>query len=155
MRVLVVEDEPLKLEEVESALEAMSQNFIIDCARSVRSAIDHFRSGQRPAAIVLDMSLPTFDIEPGESGGLPKPFGGIEIMRYLERIELSVPIIILTGYPAFEDDSGIITLAELERSIRSEFPNRLISVIQYSVVSDEWIQILQTRMFGIIKQKDD
>lgn len=148
MNVLLVEDETHKLDELVKVFHPLDGAKTFQ-ARSVRSAIDFFRDGGSVGLMVLDMSLPTFDIDENESGGTPQPFGGIEILRYLSRISAAIPTIVFTGYPAFEDDRGIVTLSALEDEMREEFNNAFLGIVQYSAFSDEWVAKLKAVYFKV------
>lgn len=65
MRVLLVEDEDPKLRHVESRLRVELPGADIDVCRSVNSATDYL-DHTVPDLILLDMSLPTFDVSERE-----------------------------------------------------------------------------------------
>src|SRR5664279_1242884 len=100
MNILLVEDEAPKQQHISSAIFDVQPEAEVRIARSVRSAIDEMRKRQ-PDLMLLDMSLPTFDVGPTESGGRPQNFGGSEILRYMDLYELHVPTVVVTAYEAF------------------------------------------------------
>jgi len=67
--VLVIEDSDAKLASVVAALTAMLPLYPIETAKSVRSAVAALETNTF-RLIVADMSLPTFDVESRERGGL-------------------------------------------------------------------------------------
>ena len=70
MRVLLVEDEAPKLANLKDFLRRGYPEFEVATAKSVRSAVDALRVHDADfAMVILDMSLPTFDIQNNESGG--------------------------------------------------------------------------------------
>ena len=109
MNILLVEDEDPKRANIIRALNKIRPASDIIEARSVNSAITQLRSTV-PDLILLDMSLPTFDIGPGEPGGRPQGFGGIEVLRYIDRFKLRVPVIVITAYEAFAREGRQIGL---------------------------------------------
>ena len=142
MNLLLVEDEAQKLDELNRLCLSFPRARTVS-VRSVRSALDYFREGGLVDLMILDMSLPTFDIDETESGGTPRPFGGIDVMRNLSRLDLQVATVVFTGYQSFEDDSGVITIDILEDKMREEFGAFLIEVVQYTPFSDDWMNRLK------------
>lgn len=142
MKLLLVEDEAQKLAELRQLFEGLT-TAKVTCARSVRSAIDFVREGGAVDLIILDMSLPTFDIDEAESGGTPRPFGGIDVMRSLVRYRMFIPTVVFTGYQSFEDDSGTVSLESLTAKMREEFGEMLIDVVQYTPFSSDWGKTLK------------
>lgn len=68
MKILVADDEEPKLASIVDWLSIFCSSSEIVTARSVRSAIDVILDA-KPELVLLDMSLPTFDVSPGETGG--------------------------------------------------------------------------------------
>lgn len=151
MRILVVEDETPKRESVSEVIANIGFDCTIKFAMSVRSATRLLQLEQFDF-IVLDMSLPTFDVTEDEFGGRPQGFGGVEVIRHLEREELTLPIAVVTAYEAFsvvEESEGSsvgkeVSLAELSEDLRNEFPGYPISVIKYDTVVDDWKSLLSS-----------
>jgi response regulator of citrate/malate metabolism len=63
VRVLLIEDEVPKQEHILSALKELRPLAAVRVARSVKSAIEEIVT-HSPELLLLDMSLPTFDIGP-------------------------------------------------------------------------------------------
>lgn len=144
MRLLLVEDERTKGEKIISCLMDKFPEIDISLARSVRSALK--KLDQIPYdLVVLDMSLPTFDISEDEHGGRPQGFGGVEVMRDMINYEIITPVIVVTAYEYFSADSNEdlahgkeSTLMELKEELGDEFPGIFIELIKYDTFSDEW-----------------
>ncbi|HEK1690773.1 TPA: response regulator [Pseudomonas putida] len=161
MKVLVVEDEIPKRESIAEVITNIGFECSIDFAMSVRSAIKLLRD-ENFDFIVLDMSLPTFDVTEDEFGGRPQGFGGVEVIRYLEREEVVIPIAVVTAYEAFSiagesDGSSVdkeVTLAELSEDLRNEFFAYDISVIKYDTVVDDWKNLLSSVINNLKRDSD-
>ena len=104
-RILLVEDEAPKCRHIERFITDIVRPVSILVAKSVNSALDNIES-ELPDLLLLDMSLPTFDVGDRESGGRPQGFGGIEILRYMKLAGLQCPTIVITGYEAFLRETG-------------------------------------------------
>ncbi|QKG68474.1 response regulator [Pseudomonas sp. B14-6] len=144
MRLLLVEDEGPKSEKIASCLLDEFPGVDIHTAKSVRSALK--KLDQFPYdLVVLDMSLPTFDISEDEHGGRPQGFGGVEVMRDMSNYEIIAPVIVVTAYEYFSVDSSEdlahgkeSTLPELKQELGDEFPEIFVDLIKYDTFSDEW-----------------
>lgn len=157
MRILIVEDEGPKCNKILACIKEIPScnESIADVARSVRSALD-FIDENIYDVILLDMSLPTFDISEDEQGGRPQGFGGLEVMRDLSNLEMFTPVIVVTAYEYFSDEhddkeSGKeATLAELAESLSEEFPEFFCGLVKYETYSDEWRVELSSFMSKLI-----
>ncbi|MEK4011121.1 response regulator [Peribacillus sp. FSL M8-0224] len=134
MRILVIEDDQQKSEQLIGFLEEHLNNTIIELESS-------YTNGLRALAIkdynllLLDMSLPTFKITVEQSGGKPMSFAGEEILRQLSRRNIKVPTIVITQYDRFERD---LSLKELRKSIADKSYSNYIDTIYYNTTNDSW-----------------
>lgn len=145
-RVLIVEDEMPKLTHIQKFLQGVTPGAEIIAARSVNSALDELEA-KLPDLLLLDMSLPTFDIGERESGGRPQGFGGIEILRYMALSHLCCPTIVITGYEGFLRESGEhVDLSQMRADLIGEFPDFLRGVLHYNSSFDEWKESLATTL---------
>jgi CheY-like chemotaxis protein len=142
MNVLIVEDEGPKRDHVSTMVLNRWPDATIGVAKSVRSAIAAVRKAP-PSLILLDMSLPTFDVEPGEPGGRPQGFGGIEVLRYLERYGIAVPVIVVTAYEAFSIDGKEIGLEGLAKVLGDEHKELFRGLVYFNSVFGDWRQKLE------------
>jgi CheY-like chemotaxis protein len=143
---MVADDESPKLSSVVEFLEGSLADISITKTRSVRSTIDVLKR-VRPDILVLDMSLPTFDVAPGEKGGRPQNLGGEEVLRYMEFYDLSCPVIIITQYDHFSDNGKHIPLAKVAMRLRLEHPNNFKDMIHYGgSTSTAWRSDLKAAM---------
>ena len=138
INVLIVEDEAPKLAHIKAFILQVLSSVAIRVARSVNSALDEIDDGL-PDLLLLDMSLPTFDIDKNEAGGRPRGFGGKEIMRHMMLSGVKCPVIVITGYEAFPRDAGKpIELAQIKDELDLEFPNMLVGMLHYNSTYEEW-----------------
>ncbi|MBD9573695.1 response regulator [Pseudomonas sp. PDM23] len=151
MRLLLVEDEGPKAEKIVSCLLRGLDEPDIHVAKSVRSALK--RLDQIPYdLVVLDMSLPTFDVSEDEHGGRPQGFGGVEVMRDMINYEVRTPVIVVTAYEHFiaDGDEELAhgkesTIKELRDELCLEFSEIFIELIKYDTFTDEWqAQLLES-----------
>ena len=135
--ILIVEDSDSKLNSVQAVIAKEFPSAQIRFALSVRSAIDALAEFT-PDMIVADMSLPTFDIESRERGGTPRPFGGIEVFETLERFDISVPVLVLTSYPAIVEGNQAVGLTELSKRLQADFPPWFLGTVYFDPAYSNW-----------------
>ena len=150
MKVLIAEDEYQKLRHLRAFVTDNITDPIILEARSVRSAIDQLEE-ERPHLVLLDMSLPTFDVAPGESGGRPQGFGGAEVMRYMDFLGIVAPVVVVTAYEGFEDKGKSVDLSLLEARLRDDHASTFRGIVYYSGLASDWQTPLKTLVTGILE----
>jgi CheY-like chemotaxis protein len=149
MYVLIADDEGPKLENIVSAVAPLFPAAEIGTARSVRAALDILRQ-RETHVLVLDMSLPTFDIAPGEQGGRPQNYGGIELLRYMDFYDVKCPVLIVTQYEAFPDKVGHVDLSSLSSRLQEEHPHNFRDLIYYGGATDDgWRRRLSTALTNL------
>lgn len=140
--ILLVEDEAPKRKHIRDLLTELAPRARTSTARSVNSALDILMK-DRVDLLLLDMSLPTFDVGDRENGGRPQGFGGTEILRHITMSEIECPTVIITGYEGFTLESGAtVDLAQLRAELLDEFPSLLRAVLHYNSTFDEWKTVL-------------
>jgi hypothetical protein len=116
---------------------------------SVNSAMNALEDSL-PDLLLLDMSLPTFDIGNEEAGGRPQGFGGVEILRHMTLGGITCPTIVLTGYEAFPTGVGkSVELSELKESLSNEFPGLFLGILHFNSTYDEWKNALEQTLVDL------
>ena len=152
LNILLVEDEDPKRSHIHKFLKKRFLNVHVVEARSVTSTFDEIEKSKFDL-LLLDMSLPTFDVGQGETGGRPQGFGGLEILRYLEMEGEKIDSLVLTGYEAFPDDTGkIIDLQTLRQRLMNEFPRVVRGVVHYNSSLDDWKQKLELAVKAVFRR---
>lgn len=135
MKVLLVEDDELKASKLTEYLAARLANSELTRASSLNSAIQALADS--PELVVLDMTLPAFDVTVDEDGGTKKPYGGRELLRQLEARDLETPAIVVTQYDRFGDGDRALTLEQLDQQLRESYDGYL-GVVKYRANQDGW-----------------
>lgn len=141
--VLLIEDDEVKRQNVLNAIVAKHPKANIVVCHSVRRAIDTLAS-RRFDLVVADMSLPTYDIEIRERGGTPRPFGGIEVFEYLERIGRPTPVLVVTSYPVLSDGKQSLSVNDLDVQLRRNFPINFVGIIYFDSAYANWEYEIQS-----------
>lgn len=150
MNLLLIEDDEYKADQI--------TNYLSEEGHSVDLRIS-FQSGMRQIlsfaydAILLDMSIPTFDIGRMNTGSRHRPFGGKDILQELKRRGLDIPVIVMTQYKVFEEGRDNITLQELGDNLKKEFDHIYVDMIYFDASSADWILKLKIILRGLEKDE--
>ncbi|VTS06148.1 response regulator transcription factor [Tuwongella immobilis] len=143
MRILLIEDDANKAEQIGNFVASI----LPDREMVVRRA---FQSGLREAvlgaygAILLDMTMPTYEVGPREPGGRERRYAGREILRQLERRSLRTPVIVITQYEQFEENGENVTLSELVSQLRNDYPAIFLGAVFYQASNTSWMDQLKS-----------
>ena len=129
MKILLVEDDEDKRDDLSIFIkEKLTDNFRV--ARSIQSSKKALREDKFDL-ILLDMTIPTFDISPTEDGGRSQPFGGRMLLSEMIRNRISSKVIVVTQFDLFGKGEEEITLKELDQQLYQNFPN--IYLVQFNL----------------------
>ena len=137
MEILVVEDTGPKQSKIVSFLFEHYNYTNIQVANSVRSAIG-FLENENFDLMLLDMSLPTYDISAEETGGRPQSFGGMEVLRNAELLEIQIPTIVVTAYEAFVKGKRKLSLSGMDEELSNDHPDVYCGLVYYNSVLGTW-----------------
>jgi DNA-binding NarL/FixJ family response regulator len=133
MNILIVEDNENKLSRIRLFMEERYNDCFIDEAHS-------FSSGRRKVfdpkwdLIILDMSLPAYDITHTESGGDKKPIAGKNIIKRMKNREVFIPTVVITQFETFDDEK--ISLTSLNQEFEQSYQDIWKGTIYYG--NDDW-----------------
>ena len=148
MRVLIVEDDENKRDHLAVFLRGTLRDIVIECAASynsgVRKVIEFI-----PELILLDMTLPTFDITAREYGGASELYGGRDILEQMDYRDIHIPVIVLTQFDRFGDLDETITLEELDRQLAREYGLSYKGAVYYDSAREGWKSSLKKKMLAL------
>ena len=148
MTALIIEDDELKLGRLSGFLRSIAPDLPIECARSYKTGLRALVAQAR-TVVILDMTLPTFDILRGSDGGRPLSLGGQELLRQMKRRGALYPTAVVTGYDSF--GAGTVTLQQLDDELRAEVGEFYLGSVYFSATTDDWkdhLKILVSSVFG-------
>ncbi len=96
---------------------------------------------------LLDMTIPTYDLGPQNSGGRLRTYGGRELARKLLRKNGSCKIIVVTQYEAFSDESQSLSLVELDHAMSAELGRHYLGIVLFDAAQTNWEKTIQ-RLIG-------
>ena len=146
MKILIVENDSIKSNQVLSFLND-DLNFSVENITVKRS----FQSGLEAILtmpfdlLILDMSIPTFDITATDDGGETLDRGGEIILQEMEREEISIQALILTQYEEFDN----VSLEEIDNELRVQYSDFYLGCIYYNISEDKWQNELRETILKI------
>ncbi|HDX8940823.1 MULTISPECIES: response regulator [Klebsiella] len=141
--ILLAEDETPKQKHIEKFVKSYNPNFNIIITRSVNSTLDAIEDNNIDL-LLLDMSLPTYEIGDRENGGRPQAFGGINILRSIKLEDIIIPTIVITGYEGFKRNENDIEkcvhvdLTQLRDELNNDFPETFLELLHFSSLDKKW-----------------
>ena len=153
MKVLLVEDDEFKAADLMRMLHSRLSAPQVTRAASVTSALRAITS-EHFGLVVLDMSLPTFDLSGPGGGGSPQGQGGIEVLRLANRIGADAKYIVVTQYPDIEIDGSDIPLRQAAECLSKRFGLKISACLPYEFDRDDWQHAVGRALvdFGIAAQ---
>lgn len=151
MKILIVEDNKNKLLRLKEFIIGiqLAEDIEFTEANSFTSGIRKINEKSWDV-IILDMSLPTYDITHRENGGDKKPVAGKEIMKRMIHKNIMIPVIIVTQFETFGENR--ITLDILNEEFENKFKKVWKGTIFYE--GEEWQDGLDQILRDIIGKKE-
>lgn len=141
MKILFSEDDSPKARNVSDFLSILVPGADIDHRQSVRSTIAALGSSAYNL-LLLDISLPTFDISSSERGGRPQSAGAMEILDYMSYANIDIPTLLITQHEAFDFEGVTMPLVDMKARMESRYINYR-GLVQYNVISGQWKEDLR------------
>ncbi|MEN6622826.1 MAG: hypothetical protein ABFD50_14905, partial [Smithella sp.] len=88
--------------------------------------------------VLLDMTLPNYDIGINEEGGRPQQYGGRLILQQMQRRSITTPVIIVTQFDVFGTEPDRLTLDELDKQLRTDHPSIYLGAVYYNAAVEGW-----------------
>lgn len=128
MKILIVEDNKDKRNNIKNFFQKRVENVIFGEAKSYSSGLSEIY-GKKWDLVILDMSLPTYDISHTETGGEKKPVAGKEILRRMQNRKIITPTIIVTQFDVFGEKQ--ISLKSLNEEFREKYSQIWQGTVSY------------------------
>lgn len=152
MRILVVEDDPNKLRQLMTIITSEFPDAIREEQRSYQSGLKAALL-DTPDVIILDMTMPTFDVGGKEKGGRERRYAGRQVLHQLHRKGVHAKVIVVTQFERFGEGEELITLDELETELRTLFPNNYVKTIFYQAADSQWMGQLRDVLQELLEAK--
>ncbi len=134
IKVLVIEDDDNKYVPVGNFLMNIYEDKIdITHKKSFQSGMEILYSDTFDL-LILDMSIPNFDVTELDDGGDTLDRGGEFILEEMFRENIVTKAIIITQYEEFKG----VSLAEIDENLFREFPDSYLGCVSYNTGYDNW-----------------
>jgi CheY-like chemotaxis protein len=151
MNILIVEDDENKRNQIIEFIKEEIPTSNVTIAKSFQTGLRSIVRGGFDL-ILLDMTMPTFDIGFDEDGGRPQAYAGREILRQMDRREIATPVIVVTQFDKFGAGVDELRLEELDEQLRGEHPASYQGAVYYNAAYADWKQEL-AKMISELRAK--
>lgn len=146
-KILIIEDEQKKLDNLKDFLTAEFPNVAFEEKRSYNSALrEIIENHKNYNLILLDMSMTTYDVSVEESGGIPEPLAGENILDAMYLNEIPTKVVVVTMYESFAGKKLKIFDVELKEN----YPDNYLGYVFFSHKNTDWKLELKKHINSII-----
>jgi len=135
MRILIVDDDRAKIDKIEEVILNKFEVDIVNRKYSYQSGIKEILNSEYDL-VLLDMSMPTFDITSRDNGGQLKEVAGKDIMRYMKRKKVMIPVIVITQYDILGEKA--IKLSDIMIELETKYREFYLGTVYYDVTIENW-----------------
>jgi CheY-like chemotaxis protein len=137
VRILLIDDDDSKRKQIWDYITSVQTQVQIAEARSWQSGRKNIQAGEHDL-VILDMTMPTFDITANEDGGRPLAYAGRDLLRYMKRQGHNIPSLVVTQFDRFGDGHHALTLDELHAELEKENTQNYLGTIHFNVSDESW-----------------
>jgi DNA-binding NarL/FixJ family response regulator len=137
MKILIVEDDENKLDRISQYLGTLPGKHHVIQRKSYKSGWKVV-SSEPIDLVLLDMSLPIFEITSEEDGFEFEPFAGRDLLSELKRNRIKTKVLVVTQFEAFGEGSESMKLPELDVLLRQRFPDLYLGSVFYTPSQTGW-----------------
>lgn len=146
MKILFIEDHPYKRAQIINYLEETISNVIIMSKGSYNSGLKELiLHNSEYDFLLLDISMPIYDISPEESGGEFIPQAGKLILKEMFLREIPTQVIVVTMYENYVDGTSIF---KLDGELREEFSDNYLGYVYFTASNTIWKDKLTNLLTG-------
>lgn len=149
--ILIVEDDDYKKEALNREIRTVSDTISIMNVMSVQKGIEQLHK-QKFHLIILDMALPSHDIEHSSASPLTLLDGGVEVLHELSYLDRADPILIVTQYPDVPYEDQIIGLEQFRKSISSQLKLNIMNACHFEKNASKWKLVVKSTVRDLYEQ---
>lgn len=138
MDILIVEDNANKLRQIKEFFNECYPDYSITESHSFRDGLLKVYQN-KSKLIILDMTLPVYEITHTESNENMKAVAGKEIMKRMINQKIMIPVIIITQFEKFDD--GKVTLESLNNEFAQQYSDIWKGTVFYE--NEDWRVLLK------------
>lgn len=149
MKILIVDDDSYKIENIKKLLLKINSTFEIFVEKALNPGLKTIYNDVFDL-IILDMSMPRFSVTESQNFD---SFGGITFLKEMRRRRVTIPTIILTQYEIFGEGNSQKTSDTIDEECKDKFENYK-GLIIYSSIDNSWKEKLVISVGEILNGKD-
>ena len=135
MKVLIIEDSSLKLDELKRFFEENLPEWEVQDAQSHNTAMCRIID-EKWDYLILDMTLPNYDSNGAMDNDHMESMAGSMIINRMNHLGIVIPTIIVTKFVTFGMES--LGLEEINRILKEKFSNIWCGTVFYDETTGEW-----------------
>lgn len=147
MNVLLIEDNHYKAEQLTKFIEMEFPDISLTLKGSYNSGLKELILRNIYSLVLLDISMPTYDVSPGEPGGEPIPLAGKLILKELFLRDIDIKAIVVTMYENFVDGTRLQSLHE---QFLVDFGSNYRGYVYFSPGDDSWKEVLKKSILSVL-----
>ena len=140
MKILMIADDKNKSTQIIERLSSYFTDIDFTVKRSFQQGVKTLRSSSFDV-LLLDMTLPTFDIDINSSGGKIRNFAGMDILDVMQQRQIVLKTIVITQYESFGEE--LVTISQMKDILRDRYNKNFVDIIYYSSSSKSWFESLK------------
>lgn len=130
MKILLIEDNQYKITQMQDFLNCDFPLIELTIKNSYHSGLKEIKQNSKDYnLILLDISMPTYDIKAGEQGGTPLPLAGKLILNEMNLRDIETKVIVVTMYENYVDGTKLL---ELDKQFTNEFNSNYMGYVYFS-----------------------
>ncbi len=134
-KLLIIEDEQRKLDYLKDFLKMEFPDIEFEEKHSYNSALREIvENYTKYNLILLDMSMSTYDVSVEESGGVPEPLAGENILDAMFLNEIPTKVVVVTMYESFVGKK--LTAFNIE--LKDNYPDNYLGFVFFSHKNTDW-----------------
>jgi ActR/RegA family two-component response regulator len=137
MKVLIIEDDHNKLTQLAEFMRERLPDAEIVERKSYQSGLQDAAT-EGADLILVDMTLPTYEIGGAEKGGRTRAFAGREIISQLHRRGKKTRAIVVTQFENFGEGPNAKTLEELKNELSTHYGTIYVDTVFYQSAGSKW-----------------
>lgn len=147
MKILVIEDDHNKRQQLVDFVKSVDPTASVTQTKSYQSGLRALVESHYDL-VFLDMTMPTFDRSPTESGGRVRPFAGRDILTQLDRREVSSFVIVFTQFGVLGDGDEQVSVEDLDVELARDFSATYRGYVHYDTARNDWKSKVESILLG-------
>lgn len=136
-KIILVEDDKKKIDDIKEFLDSTFDYDDLIYKESYQSGLKELLK-EKYDLLLLDMSIPTWDRTPLETGGDYQKFGGYKVLKELIRRNRPTKTILITMFDDFGESDTSVSLEQLNNLLAEEFSENYLGAVYYSSRENKW-----------------